>query len=130
VRTPDWTFSLGGSYRAEIGGGWSLTPSVAASYRSQQEVATSNLSFFTGTITGTNGTFPNNPNGGTFITGSRSPAAWLVNASLTLAMPDDRLTISAECTNCFDEVYAQSALGNYQYLNPPTTWTIRARYNF
>lgn len=134
VRTPDWTVSLGGNYRAEFGGGWALTPSVAASWHSLQEVATSNLTIFTGPIGGTNqpatGPFPFNPNSGTVVTGSRSPAAWLVNVSLGLSSPEDRIRFSVDCTNCFSESFTQSALGDYSYLNTPMMWMAKARYNF
>ena len=130
VRTPDWTISLGGSYRAQVGGGWTLTPSVAASWRSQTEVGTANLTIFAGTITGTNGTFANNLNSGTIIFGSRSPAAWLVNAGLTLGSPENKMKFSVECINCFNKTLVQSALGNYTYLNQPMSWNVKARYNF
>jgi iron complex outermembrane receptor protein len=131
VRTPKWSLATGASYRAPLGdSGWTLVPSVNASYRSVQEVQTSNLTFYTGPITGTNGTFPANPFEGEIITGSRTPAHWLVTASLALSAPDDRMQFSVECTNCFNETYFQSALANYSYLNPPMMWMVRARYNF
>lgn len=130
VRTPDWTISLGGSYRAQVGGGWTLTPSVAASWRSLAEVGTANLTIFAGSITGTNGTFANNLNSGTIIFGSRSPAAWLVNAGLTLGSPENKVKLSIECINCFNQTLVQSALGNYTYLNQPMSWNVKARYNF
>ncbi len=130
VRTPDWTISFGGSYRAELGGGWGLTPSVAAIWRSEMEVGTSNVTIFTGTITGTNGTFANNLNSGDIIFGSRSKAAWLVNAGIALTGPDERIRLSVDCTNCFDETMVQSALGNYTYLNQPMSWQVRMRYKF
>jgi iron complex outermembrane recepter protein len=131
VRTPDWSLALGGSYRADFGNGMTLTPSINATYRSEQETGTSNLSIYNQSITGTNGTFPANLNGnGAFITGSISPAAWLFNASLTLGMWEDRATLSVECTNCFNEQFVQSTLANYSYLNQPMQWMVRARYNF
>ena len=130
VRTPDLTLSLGGSYRAELGGGLSLVPSVAASYHSDQEVATANLTIFTGGVTGTNGTFAYNPNGGTPVIGSFSKAAWLVNAGLALNGAADAWQLSVNCTNCFDKAYVQSALVNTTYLNPPMSWMVRARYKF
>jgi len=130
VRTPDFTFALGASYEAQLGGGLRLIPSVNASYRGDQEVATSNFTIFSGAITGTNGTFPANPNGGDVIVGSRTDAAWLVNASLTFAGRDDKWRLSIECSNCFDESFFQNALANYSYLNPPATWMARARLNF
>ena len=130
VRTPDWTLALGGSYRAELGGGYSLVPSVTGSYHSDQQVATANLTVYTGAIMGTNGTFAYNPNSGTPVIGSFSPAAWLFNASIALNAPEDRWQLSAQCTNCFDKAYTQSALSNTTYLNPPMSWQIRARYKF
>ncbi len=131
VRTPDWTIALGGSYKAPLGGGLSLTPSVNASYRSRQEVGTSNLTIYNSAVTGTNGTFPANLTGaGALITGSNSAPAWLVNAGLALKGVDDRWTLSAECSNCFDKSFAQSTLANYTYLNTPAQWIVRARYKF
>ena len=130
VRTPDFTLALGGSYRAQLGGGLSLVPSVAASYHSKQEVATANLTIYSGGVTGANGTFNYNPNGGTPLIGSFSQAAWIVNAGLALNGVADRWQLSATCSNCFDKAYVQSALVNTTYLNPPVTWMIRARYQF
>jgi iron complex outermembrane recepter protein len=131
VRTPDLSLAVGGRYSLPLGqSGWRLVPAVNATYRGDQEVATSNLTLYTGAITGTNGTFPSNPNGGQIITGSRTPEHWIVNASLALNSPNDRVQFSLECTNCFDETYFQSSLANYSYLNPPMMWMVRARYNF
>ena len=131
VRTPDWSLALGGSYEQPLGNAMSLVPSVNASYRSKQEVAIANLSLYNAPVTGVNGTFPANPNGnGAFIAGSESPAAWLFNASLTLNGPDKRWSLSAECTNCFDKAFVQSALSNYSYLNQPRMWMVRGRVNF
>jgi iron complex outermembrane receptor protein len=131
VRTPKWTISLGGSYKAELGGGLSLTPSVNASFRSRQEVGTSELSFYNAPITGTNGTFPSNPFGnGAFITGSESKANWLVNAGIALNGPDDRWTLALDCQNCLDQEYVQSTLANYTYINRPREWMVRGKYRF
>jgi iron complex outermembrane recepter protein len=131
VRTPDWSLAIGASYRAPLANGWTLTPSVNASYRSDQNVGTSEVSFYNQPITGTNGTFPSNPFGnGAFITGADSRAAWLVNASLRLAAAEDRWALSVECTNCFNETFGQSTLANYTYLNRPREWMIRARAGF
>ncbi|MFN3945141.1 MAG: TonB-dependent receptor [Allosphingosinicella sp.] len=130
VRTPDWSLAIGGSYNADLGGGLTLTPAVNAAYRSAYEVQTSNLTFYTGAITGTNGTFPANPFAGQFITGSRAESYWLVNASLALSGDGDRWRLSIECQNCFNERYLQSSLANYSYFNAPGTWTARARVRF
>ena len=130
VRTPDITLALGASYRGELGSGLSLTPSANASYRTSMETGTSNLTLYTGAITGPNGTFPANPNGGQFIVGSFSKSVWILNAGLALKGMDDRWTLSLDCTNCLDQESVQSSLSNYDYLNPPVQWTIRARYKF
>jgi iron complex outermembrane recepter protein len=130
VRTPDWTIALGGSYKAQLGGGLTLTPSINASYRGRQEVGTSNLTIYNGSVTGTNGTFPANLTSiGAIITGSNSAPAWLFNAGLTLATVSG-LQLSAECTNCFDKEFVQSTLANYSYLNEPSRWLVRAKYKF
>jgi len=129
VRTPDFTLAVGGSYDLPLGR-LSLVPSINGSYHSLQEVGTSNLTFYSGPITGTNGSFPVNPNGGTVIEGSRSDPAWLVNAGLALNGPDRRWQLSLNCTNCLDKAFFQSTLGNYSYVNPPRMWQARARYNF
>ena len=130
VRTPRWTLSLGANYKIPVGGGFTVVPSVNGSYRSKQEIGTSNFTIFSGSITGSNGTFPANPYDGDVIVGSRVGATWLVNASLALNAPDDRWQLAVECVNCFDEAYFQSSLSNYSYLNQPMTWAVRARYNF
>jgi len=131
VRTPRWSLALGGSYEAALGNsGLSLVPSVNASWRSKQEVQTSNISFYTGPSTGVNGTFSTNLIGGEFITGSRAKAAWLVNAGLSLMGPDQAWQLALECTNCLNESFVQSSLGNYSYLNPPMQWRVRARMDF
>jgi len=132
VRTPKWSLALGGSYELLFGdSGWSVTPSINASYRSRQEVAIANLTIRDQPSSGVNGNFPANPFGnGNYITGSATQAVWLVNASIALNAPDDRWRFTVECTNCFDEVYNQSSLSNYSYINPPMMWMARARYNF
>jgi iron complex outermembrane receptor protein len=132
VRTPKWSLSGGFAYNLPVeSAGIVITPAVNVSYRSKTEVGTSNLSIFTGSVTGPSGTvYPANPISGDFITGSRSASNVLVNASLSLKTDDDAWLVSVECDNCFNETYVQSALGNYSYLNPPMTWTVRARRKF
>lgn len=130
VRTPKFSLAVGGSYEAQLGGDLTLVPSVNASFRSRQEVQTSNISIYAGSVTGTNGTFPVNLAGGNFITGSRSAAAWVVNSGLTLNGPDKRWSLALECTNCLNESFIQSSLGNFSYLNEPMRWQVRARFDF
>ncbi|MDR7101181.1 TonB-dependent receptor domain-containing protein [Croceicoccus sp. BE223] len=129
VRTPDWTLSFGGSYEAMLGNNLTLTPSVAASWHSKQEVQTGNLTIYSGSVTGTNGTYPANPQGGDFIVGSYSAAAWQVNAGLTLATQDRDWSLSLTCSNCFNDSFVQSYLG-WSYLNAPRTWMARLRREF
>ena len=134
VRTPDWTVALGGSYEAEFGD-FSLTPAINANWRSDSEVGTSQVTLYDGDVTGpvTNTVYPANIQGiGNLIdplSGSFSPSRWIVNASLTLSNVAGWALV-AECKNCFDEIAVESALANYSYLNPPRTWTIRAKYDF
>jgi iron complex outermembrane receptor protein len=132
VRTPDWTIALGGSYRIGMGSsGWELMPALNASYRSDAEVAIANFSLYDAPITGSNGTFPANPYGnGAFITGSESRGGWLFNANIALSNPNSPISLSAECNNCLDKTFIQSALSNYSYLNQPATWMVRAKYKF
>jgi iron complex outermembrane receptor protein len=131
VRTPDWTFATGASYDAHLGGGYTLVPSINASFHSKQEVAIANFSIYNAPVTGTNGTFPANPFGnGPFIVGAHSSAAWIFNAGMALNAPENRWQLSVNCTNCFNKSFIQTSLSNYSYLNEPMKWEVRARYNF
>ena len=131
VRTPDLSLALGASYVASLGSSrLSLIPSVNVSYAGDAEVQTNNFSIYSGAVTGTNGTFASNSTSGTFLGGSRSEAHWLVNASLALRGPEKRWQLSAECVNCFQKEFVQSALSNTTYINQPGTWMVRAKYNF
>ena len=133
VRTPDWTFAFGGSYDIPLSeAGVILAPSVNFIYRSSLETGTANATIFTGAsppaFDGT--VFPNNAFAGDVITGSRTGSHFLVNASLSMRTPDTNWLVSLECENCFDTSYSQSSLVNYNYLNPPRTWLLRARRKF
>lgn len=130
VRTPDFTLSAGGSYRFELSRGMSLVPSLDASWHSRQQVQTSNYTIYSGPITGTNGTYPANPYGGDFLQGANSEAVWLFNANLALQGKDDRWQLTAGCRNCLDRTYVHTSLANTTYINPPRTWTIKAKYKF
>jgi iron complex outermembrane receptor protein len=133
VRTPDWTFAIGGSYDADFGD-FTLTPSINANWRSSSEVGTSEVTLFDQPVTGLSGaTIPANTLGlGNPIvpaSGSFSESRWIVNAALTLSNINGWALV-AECKNCFDQEAVESALANFSYLNPPRTWTIRAKYDF
>lgn len=131
TRTPKVTLAVGASYEQPIGqNGMTLVPSVNLSYRSSQEVAASNFSIYSGSITGANGSFPSNPFSGEFITGSYSGEAWFVNASLALNGPEQKWQLALECTNCFNETAGNTSLANGYYLDPPMRWMVRARHNF
>ena len=113
VRSPDFTLALGASYDWEIGNsGYTLVPSVNASYRSDQEVGTSNVTVYLGEMTGigTGGatyTTPANPYGGEYVSGILRPSVWLFNAGLTLFGPDRNWSAAANCNNCFNETRFQ-----------------------
>lgn len=128
VRTPEFTIALGGDYTFRLGD-FALVPSINAIWHSDQEIQTSNVTIYTGSVTGTNGTFPANPFDGDFIVGSKSDAVWLFNAGIALRSPGDRWQVAASCSNCSDEAWVQSYLG-WSYINPPRTWLVSARYNF
>lgn len=131
TRTPKWTVAFGGNYEMPLGNsGMSLVPSINASYRSSQEVNAANYTIYSGSITGTNGTYPANPYDGDIITGSFAPAAWFVNANLALNGIDKKWQLSIACTNCLNETAANTSLVNTRYIDPPMTWMARARYNF
>ena len=130
VRTPDFTFAIGGSYRAEFGNSLSLTPAINASWRDDSETGTSVVTIRTGSVTSSNGTtFPANLIDGDFITGSFSESRWIVNGTLTLAS-DAGWSLSAQCNNCFDVESVESTLANFSYLNPPRTFLIKGRFEF
>lgn len=131
VRTPAWTMSLGATYEAKLDESLSLIPSVNANWRSSSEVGTSQVSFFNQAFTSAGGTryASNAAYNGDFIRGSFSQARWIANASLTLKSADG-WQVLVECRNCFDQEAVESSLANHSYLNPPRTWTVRARYNF
>ena len=130
TRTPDFSFSFGGSYEAQFGNGLSLIPAVNVSWRGKSDVATNNVSFYTGGITSSTGTsFPSNPYGGDFITGSLSKARWIVNSNITLKSIDG-WSFSAECANCLDQESVDTSLANYSYLNAPRTFLLKGRFEF
>lgn len=131
VRTPAWTISMGATYEVRASDKISIIPSVNANWRSSSEVGTSSVSFFQQGFRSAAGTnYPANlAYSGDFIRGSFSQARWIANASLTLKHAGGWQVV-AECRNCFDEEAVESSLANHSYLNPPRTWTIRARYNF
>jgi iron complex outermembrane receptor protein len=55
---------------------------------------------------------------------------WLFNAGLALNGRDSRWQLTVDCQNCFNTDYVQSQITGYSFLNPPRTWSVRARYRF
>jgi iron complex outermembrane recepter protein len=131
VRTPAWTMSMGATYEVKASDKVSIIPSANVNWRSSSEVGTSAVSLFNQPFTSAGGTrYPANAAyNGDFIRGSFSQARWIANASLMLKHADG-WQVLVECRNCFDEEAVESSLANHSYLNPPRTWTIRARHNF
>jgi iron complex outermembrane receptor protein len=132
VRTPDFSIAFGGSYDFAIpSAGVILTPSVNALYRASLETGTAGATIYTGTIATPSGViYPANPFGGDVIAGSLTESFWQVSAALTMRTDDNNWTLSLECENCFDKQFSQSSLVNFNYLNPPRTWQIRAKRVF
>ncbi len=132
VRTPELSIAFGGSYDYPIpAAGIILTPSINALHRSSLQTGTANGTIYSGSITAPSGAvYPANPFGGTFIAGSLTEAYWQVNAALTMRTDDENWTLSLECENCLDKAFVQSSLVNFNYLNPPRTWQLRAKRRF
>ncbi|MEZ5474680.1 MAG: TonB-dependent receptor [Steroidobacteraceae bacterium] len=125
VRTPEMTLAAGGSYDIRIGENWKLTPAVNVVHQTDAETSASNLSFYIN-----NGVY-NIDGAGDYVAGSRQEAYTLVNASVTLSGgANDNWKLIADCNNCGDEVYTQSAISGYSFLNPPRTWSVRLGYSF
>lgn len=127
VRTPEWTITAGGSYEflLGIGGGLVLTPAINVSYQDDTQTAANNLTFYRDSA----GVY--NVDGiGSYVAGSLSEAHTIVNASVSLGTQDDRWQLVIDCDNCSDEVYTQSAISGYSFLNPPRTYSARVRYSF
>jgi len=123
-RTPKLQLQAGASYDAEFGG-FTLTPSVNVVHSSRYETLTANVSFYRDGA----GNF-NTEGNGAYVGGSLSPAYTMVNASLALRLPDDRIRFVVQCDNCFGATYTVSGLNGYAFLPPPGTWLVSARYKF
>jgi iron complex outermembrane receptor protein len=131
TRVPKWTLAMGTSYELALGrNGMTLVPAVNASYRGAQETNAANFTIYGGQSSGTNGSYPANPYGGQILNGSYSPSVWFVNASVALNGEDKKWQLSLSCTNCFDQVAANTSLVNTRYIDHPMTWSIKARHNF
>lgn len=131
TRSPKFNVSIGASYKADLGGGLTLTPAVNANWLDRLEVGTSNVTFYDGNVTSSTGaTFQNNFTGqGARVSGSATEARWLVNGTLTLRS-EQGWSLVAECRNCFDKETITSTLANVEYLNAPRSWLVKARFDF
>ena len=126
VRTPELTLAVGGSYDIRIGSSFKLTPALNVVHQDEAETAAANLSFFLDS----NGIY-NVDGRGSLVAGSTQEAYTLLNASLTLtAGQDANWKFTVDCNNCSDEVYTQSAISGYSFLNPPRTYSARVNFSF
>ena len=104
TRAPKFTSTVGVNYAADLGSGFTLTPSVNWNYTSKTWVSTSN-----------------DPRG-------FQKAHSIINAGLTLRT-DDGWSLGVECNNCFRDVYMTSFL-IYPYLSEPGRWMVKVRRDF
>jgi iron complex outermembrane receptor protein len=122
ARVPHWTIAAGASYEIETSMGWKVIPAVNVAYQSRSESSGANLSFFISPA----GTY-NVTGDGKFVSGSRTDPFTTVNASIALEDNNKTWRVSAECSNCFNEVWSQSAVSGYSFISPPATWAIRVK---
>lgn len=124
VRAPELSLAGGASYKTDLTDRLTLTPAVNVSYTSDQEVGSSNTTFYVD-----DQGVANLEGDGRVVTGSFSKATTFVNASVSLAHVTG-WRASVECSNCFDAERATSTLSNYTYLTRPMTWRVRLGYRF
>ena len=124
VRAPKVTISGGATYKIEAGEIGVFSPNVAVSYAGASETGSSNVNIYRDAA----GAF--NLRSGSLAFGSHADPTVLVNASLGWVSVNGRFQASVACQNCFNEVYVQSALSNFSYINPPRNWTATFRVNF
>ena len=126
ARAPHWSIAAGASYEFDIGmAGWKLIPSVNVSYQSAMETAAANLSYFINTAGVVNVT-----GDGKFVSGSRTAAYAVVNASVALESDAQTWRVTADCSNCFNKVWSQSSVSGYSFITPPGTWALRVKRKF
>lgn len=110
VRSPDYTLSLSASYKLALGN-VVLTPNVGLNKSDAYAIGT------TGTPQSTNGTW--------------SPTQSYINGGLMLELADaPGFSLTVDCRNCQDKAYPTSALGVFQFLDRPGSWSARMRYRF
>lgn len=105
VRTPDVTLNIGANYTLNVSG-FEIVPNFNTRY-----VDTYNFDISGRDI-------------------AQQESYWLVNAGITVGPESGRWSASAECDNCFGKVYQVSFLAGTIYIDDPSTWLLRLRYNF
>ena len=105
VRVPSFSSTLGANYTMRLNDTTALVPSAAWEYTEGSWVSTSND-----------------------LRGYQN-AHSLFNFGLSLRSSSLGASITAECTNCFKQVYKTSFL-IYPYLNDPGRWMVRIRKDF
>jgi iron complex outermembrane receptor protein len=126
VRAPDYTISLSATYHAHLGS-IVLSPTFGYNFSAEYAIST------TGTPDNLLASSTNPAAAATvqsaLLTWSKAQA--YINAGLALEFNNlPGLRISAECRNCADKAYPMSALGIFQFLDRPGTWSLNARYKF
>ncbi len=105
VRVPKFTSTLGANYTFHLNNSTSLVSNATWAYTEGSWVSTSN-----------------DPRG-------YQNAHSLFNFGLSLRSSSLGASITAECTNCFNQTYKTSFL-IYPYLNDPGRWMLRVRKDF
>ncbi len=110
VRAPDYTGSLSATYRFNVGT-VRVSPTIGVNFSDAYAIGT------TGSPQATNGTWTSKQQ--------------YLNAQLALdfeSLPG--LQVTVDCRNCADKAYPMSALGPFQFLDRPGSWSARVRYRF
>jgi len=107
VRAPDVTWNIGFNYEIPLDAlNGRIVTNANGQYTSEHFTATSNPE------------------------GAFNESRFVVNAGISYVTEDETWSLSAECTNCFGEEYATAFLFGFQYLNDPSRWDLRFKYNF
>jgi iron complex outermembrane receptor protein len=105
VRAPDYSVTFGGNYAIPVASDYVFTPSVSV-----RRVGRS-------------------PNSSSNFPAGIQPAFWQANAGVTFGDADNIWEVAAECENCFGERFI-TAFFVGPYIDEPSRWAVRLRYNF
>ncbi|MDX2142985.1 MAG: TonB-dependent receptor [Rhodospirillaceae bacterium] len=105
VRAPDYTVTFGGNYAIPVGNDFVVSPSASI-----RRVGRS-------------------PNSSSNFPAGIQPGFWQVNSGITFGDVDDTWELAAECENCFGERFI-TAFFVGAYIDEPSRWAVRLRYNF